>query len=299
MTWTVLLAGALLGLGVTTLVRAWAPGIPDLTAALDRLDPTRAAPAPTSTTTRLGPAWAQRATRRALPALASWLRLDRLAADLRVVDLTPEGLAARKIGYAALGAAFPTVLAVTMGAVGLALPVVIPAAATLVVAGVFFVLPEVEVRRRAAEVRAAMRTAAGVYLELVALERAADAGTVEALTRAAAIGTSPEFARIRDALLRAELAGRPAWDGLTDLAGHLAVPEYGDLADIMRLSGQDGAAVYATLRARAASLRTQLLTAATAKANTASEHLIIPTALLGVAFMALLGYPAISRILLG
>lgn len=296
MTWTVLLAGALLGLGATTLVWAWAPGVPDLTAALDRLDPTRATPA---ATTPLGPAWAHRATRHALPALATSLRLDRLAADLRVVDLTPEDLAARKIGYATLGAAFPTVLAITMGALGLALPVVIPAVATLVVAGVFFVLPEVEVRRRATEVRAAMRTAAGVYLELVALERAADAGTVEALTRAAAIGTSPEFARIRDALLRAELAGRPAWDGLTDLADHLGVPEYGDLADIMRLSGQDGAAVYATLRARAASLRTQLLTAATAKANTASEHLIIPTALLGVAFMALLGYPAISRILLG
>ena len=144
-----------------------------------------------------------------------------------------------------------------------------------------------------------MRAASCVYLELVALERAADAGTVEALDRAAAIGHSPEFARIRDALLRAELAGRPAWDGLDDLADTLGVPEYGDLADIMRLSGQDGAAVYATLRARAASLRTQLLTAATAKANAASEHMVIPTALLGIAFMALLGYPAISRILLG
>ena len=58
-------------------------------------------------------------------------------------------------------------------------------------------------------------------------------------------------------------------------------------------------AVYATLRARAASLRTQLLTASAAQANTASEHMIVPVALLGIAFMALIGYPAFARILFG
>ena len=145
--------------------------------------------------------------------------------------------------------------------------------------------------------RADLRSATCVYLELVALERAADAGTTEALDRAAGIGTTREFQRIRDALLRAEVTGRPSWHGLAELAEATGVAELGDLADIMRLSGHDGAAVYATLRARAASLRTQLLTAATAKANAASEHMVVPVALLGVAFMALIGYPAFARIL--
>jgi ribosome-interacting GTPase 1 len=67
----------------------------------------------------------------------------------------------------------------------------------------------------------------------------------------------------------------------------------------MRLSGHDGAAVYGTLRARAASLRTQLLSATAAEANAASEHMTVPVALLGVAFMALIGYPAFARILTG
>ena len=53
-----------------------------------------------------------------------------------------------------------------------------------------------------------------------------------------------------------------------------------------RVPGQDGAAVYATLRARAASLRTQMLATRTAQANAASEHMVVPVALLGVAFMA-------------
>lgn len=293
--WPVLAAGAVVGLGLAVLVRALVPGAPDLTAALDRLDPTH----PTATAPGWGPAWAAPATGRALTRLAEALGLARRAADLRVVGWSVEGLASRKVGYALLGAAFPAVFTATMTLAGLRLPVAVPAAATLVLGVVFFTLPDVEVRRQAAETRAGMRQAACVYLELVALERAADAGTVEALDRAATIGHSAEFARIRDALLRAELDGRPAWEGLADLGEQIGVPEYADLADIMRLSGQDGAAVYATLRARAASLRTQLLTAATAQANAASEHMVIPTALLGVAFMALLGFPAFSRILLG
>ncbi len=72
-----------------------------------------------------------------------------------------------------------------------------------------------------------------------------------------------------------------------------------DVADIMRLSGEDGAAVLPTLRARAASLRTSLLQADVAAANEASERMSIPVALLGVAFMALLGFPALWRILFG
>ena len=100
-------------------------------------------------------------------------------------------------------------------------------------------------------------------------------------------------------MLRAQLTGTSPWQGLAQLAAELRVPELGDVADIMRLSGEDGAAVYATLRARAASLRSALLTDAAAEANAASEHMIMPVAVLGVAFMALLGYPAFSRILFG
>ena len=138
------------------------------------------------------------------------------------------------------------------------------------------------------------------YLDLVALERAADAGTVEALDRAAAIGDGRAFARIRDALLRARLPGARRGTGLTDLAAELGVPELGDVADIMRLSGEDGAAVYATLRARAASPAHQLLTASTQPGQRrVRAHDRPRSRFLGIAFMALLGYPAFARILFG
>jgi hypothetical protein len=182
---------------------------------------------------------------------------------------------------------------------GLAVPFVVPVAAGLALGAAMSFLPEVELRRRAALARLQMRRTVCAYLELVALERAADAGAVESLERAAAIGEGPGFAHIRDALLRARLEGRTPWQQLSTLADELAVPELGDVADIMRLSGEDGAAVLPTLRARAASLRTALLQADVAAANEASERMSVPVALLGVAFMALLGFPALWRILLG
>jgi type II secretion system (T2SS) protein F len=300
-TWQILLAGATVGAGVTVLVAGLVPTRPNLHAALTRLDPHAGDPGLRTDPTPTAPGpqrWAG-IRRRVLPQLVESLGLARYTADLHMVDQTPEDLAARKTTFALLGLATPTLLALAASAAGVGTPAAVPVAGAVVLAGAGFVVPDVDLRRRAGLARESMRRAACVFLELVALERAADAGTTEALDRAAAIGGSREFDRIRDALLRAELAGSPPWQGLTDLAGATGVPELGDLADIMALSGQDGAAVYTTLRARATSLRTQLLTATTAKANAASEHMVVPVALLGVAFMALIAYPAFTRILFG
>jgi hypothetical protein len=288
-----LLAGGCVGAGVAVLVAAMLPAVPDLRAALERLDGRAAPPVAVSG----GPSVFGRARQQWLPPLAETLGLRRYAAELRVVGETAEVLALRKAGYALLGLVFPLVLAAASSLFGVKLPLVIAPVAGLALGAVLFFVPDLDLHKRAAEGREAMRRTVCAYLELVALERAADAGTVEALDRAAALGDGPQFARIRDALLHAQLAGQPPWHGLTELAAELAVPELEDLADIMRLSGEDGAAVYATLRARAASLRTQLLAANTTKANAASEHMIVPVALLGIAFMALVGYPAFARIL--
>lgn len=293
-TWLIALAGALLGLGAVIAVAGLVPAKPDLVDAVHRLLPTDGrAPGP-------APATGRRAAveRRVLPPVAHTLRLDRYAADLRMLSISPEELAARKLGYALLGVAFPPVMTTLLLLLGLRLPVALPTVAGFVLGAVFFFLPDLSLRQDSTAARASMRAVTCVFLELVAMERLADAGATEALDRAAQIGGSAEFARIRDALLRAELAGQPAWAGLVDLAHTTQVPELGDAADIMRLAGRDGAAVYATLRARAASLRTQLLTDATTKANAASEHMVVPVSLLGLCFVALLGYPAFVRILL-
>lgn len=292
--WLVVFAGSLIGAGLVVALAGLTPARPDLADAVHRLLPGGPATVPDpAASDRFGALG-----RRVLPRAVRTLGLNRYATDLRLVELTPEPLAARKIGYGLLGLAFPALISALLLAAGVRLPFGLPAAAGLVLGGVFFFLPDLNLRQDAAAARATMRLATCVFLELVAMERLADAGPTEALDRAAAVGGSREFARIRDALLRAELAGQPPWSGLSELAATTGVTELGDAADIMRLAGRDGAAVYATLRARAASLRTQLLAESTAKANGASEHMVVPVALLGLCFMALLGYPAFVRILL-
>ncbi|HEY3547387.1 MAG TPA: type II secretion system F family protein [Propionicimonas sp.] len=293
--WLTLLAGGLVGGGLVVALAGLTPARPDLVDAVHRLLPTNtdtraAEPAPVGPWGRLRARW--------LPRAAQVLGLARYATDLRTLQQHPEDLAARKIGYGLVGLAVPPLATAVLAVAGIRPPFALPAAAGLALGGVFFFLPDLSLRANAATARAALRQAIGVFLELVAMERLADAGPTEALDRAAGIGGSAEFTRIRDALMRAELAGQPSWTGLTDLATATGVTELSDVADIMRLAGRDGAAVYTTLRARAASLRTQLLAAATAKANTASEHMVIPVSLLGLCFMALLGYPALVRILL-
>jgi len=288
-------AGATVGIGVLLIVRSVLPDTPDLHSALARLDATTASGATQSARTGIP----GHVTDRVIPPLVQALGLDRYRRDLDLAGDTVEGLATRKIGYSLLGLAFPPLLMLLMTLVGVTPPFAFSALASVALAAVLFMVPDVDLLRRANVARTELRRAVCAYLELVALERAGDAGAVEALERAATIGDSAGFHRIRDALTRAQLAGHPPWTGLATLADEVGVPELGDIADIMRLSGEDGAAVYATLRARAASLRTQILTANAADANAASEHMIVPVALLGIAFMALVGYPAFARILFG
>ncbi|WP_028048825.1 type II secretion system F family protein [Cellulomonas sp. URHD0024] len=293
--WIVLLGGGLVGAGVVVAVAGLSPARPDLALTIERFLPEAD-----------GVPIESRPARRfdgirdvVLPRAVHTFGLSRYAADLGMVDQSAEELAGRKLGYAALGLVFPTLLSVLLLALGIPLPFAVPTAAGLALGAVFFLLPDLTLRTEAATARASMRHATCVYLELVAMERLADAGPSEALDRAASIGGSREFARIRDALLHAELAGQPSWSGLSDLAAATGVTELADAADIMRIAGQDGGAIYSTLRARAASLRTQLLATSTAKANAASEHMVVPVSLLGLCFMALLGYPAFMRILFG
>jgi ABC-type antimicrobial peptide transport system permease subunit len=189
--------------------------------------------------------------------------------------------------------------ALLMAVVGLALPWVVPTLFGVVLGAVLFLVPDVDLRHRAAVAREDLRAELSVYLELVALERAADSGASEALDRAAAVGDSRFFGLMRDELVRSQLRGEPAWRSFDRLATRVGVDELADVADIMRLTGEDGASVYSTLRARAASLRGALLTQEAAKANAASEQMVVPVALLGVAFLLLLGYPAFARIVFG
>lgn len=296
------LFGATGGLGVTLILRELLPSDPQLASALHRLAPARigaqapavAEPVEDGGSTgklehRVG-IWAQRYL-----IDAPFVRIP--TRELLLLRIPVARHLGQKVLMALLGLLFPAVFLVVTAAAGYPLPIAPPAVFALVLAAVLFVVPDLDVRRKAAAAREEFARATSAYLDLTALERAAGAGATQSLEQAATVGDSWVFVRLREQLVRARLSGMPPWDGLHDLADELGLPELSDLADIMRLSGEEGAAVADTLRARSRGLRAALLTKEQTRANEESERMVVPVAFLGLIFLAILGAPAIVRIL--
>lgn len=122
---------------------------------------------------------------------------------------------------------------------------------------------------------------------------------MQSLERAAAVGDSWVFRRLDEELMRAQRSGQAPWDTLTRISGELELPDLADLADIMTLTGEQGASVAVTLSARASALRNAQLSDELGKAGSATEKIQAPLAVLGIIFMAMLFIPALSNIVLG
>ncbi|MBF5082399.1 hypothetical protein [Quadrisphaera sp. INWT6] len=295
--------GAVAGMGVFIAVRQLAPTTPDLTAAVRRMT------APPSRVDEPEPGSAP--SRSALTTVGLDARLGRFLherigdhpaariprRDLAVLQLTPQAWLGQKAVLALVGLAFPSLMVAGLALVGAHLPVVIPVAASLALALALWFVPDVEVRTRAATARGEFARAVTAYIDLTALERAGGTGTTQSLENAAQVGGSWVFQRIRESLHRSRFSGSAPWQSLSDLSEELGVPELADLADIMRLSGEEGVAVYDNLRARSRGMRTALLAREHARANADSERMVVPVALLGLLFLCLLAFPALMRVL--
>lgn len=290
-------AGALVGTGICLLIWRLVPAHPDLADTLARLSPGRAragtdlAGTPSDARGRLG-LWAIKT----LPA-SVWARTP--ARELAILRVPPASFYGEKILYGLAGLAIPPVLAGFFALLGLGVPVAVPAVGTLGLAVVMFFLPDYNVRDDAKRARAEFARALGAYIDLVALERNSGSGSRQAMEVAAAVGDSWVFHRLAEELARSRWSGQAPWDALHALADELGLPELDDLADIMRLSGEQGAQIYSNLRARSASMRTAMLTTELAKANEVGERMSIPMSLLGVIFLAILLAPALLRVLGG
>lgn len=288
-------SGIVAGLGLLLVVRELLPSQPDLGAALSRLSGT----APVGTAGGpVQPAGVQSRLGAVLERRLAHSRFTRVpVAELALLRTTSQSWFAQKALYALVGLAFPPLFAIVITLIGVRPPVTIPAAAgVLLAAGMWFV-PDLDVRVKAAAARAEFARAVTAYIDLTALERAGGSGASQALERAATVGDSWVFERLREDLQRARWAGTPPWQALSALAVEIGVPELDDVADIMRLSGEQGASVYENLRARSRGMRTAALSREEAQANADSERMVIPVAFLGLIFLALLAYPALVRVL--
>ncbi|MDX3321140.1 type II secretion system F family protein [Streptomyces sp. ME03-5684b] len=287
----VVLCGCTVGAGVAVLIRELLQPQPALGPALKR-----SAPAP---------------LKMPEPALdreeiwGRWLlaRLERLpgvrvpTTNLALLGQGPGQFMLKKTALAALGLLCPVIATVPWIIAGVGLPFYVPAVVGLFAAGLLFITPDLAVRDQAKRAREEFTHALAAYLDLVALKRAADAGPTEALEKAAKVGEGWPFLYLQGALRRARLEKIPPYQALTELSAQYELPVLDDVADIMRGSATDGAAVYKALRARTAALNSELLADQAAEANTASEKMTAPGALLAVLVMLLMAFPAVIRML--
>ncbi|NUP50631.1 MAG: hypothetical protein HOW97_25460 [Catenulispora sp.] len=295
-TW--LVAGSAVGAGLALLVRELLPAPPQLGPALERLRSGGETAVPTE-----GRSWT---SRKALEeSLGSWLvrnvaELPGVSIprkDLKLIGQSVESFLVTKVGLVVLGLAIPPYLAVIALVLGSNLPIPVPVVAGLAVAAVMWFLPDYDVKTKAARARYEFAHAVDAYLDLVALKRIGDSGTTESLEQAARVGDGWAFVLLQNALLDARLNNEPPWNGLRRLADDLDLPDADSVADIGRLSGEDGARIYETLRARSLAVRTRLLNAQAERAKSATSQLDAPAAMLLVVMLVLLGYPLFARIL--
>jgi Flp pilus assembly protein TadB len=292
-----LLGGVLMAAGLVLLVSRLAPARPDLADALDRLspDPHR----PQAAVGVEGVSAADRVGRwgvRLFPALV-WGRAP--VQQLSLLRISTVRFYGEKLLFALIGLVMVPVLSVLLAVLGWRLPIAVPVLVTVGLAAGMFFLPDYNVRDDAKRARTEFARALGAYADLVALERNAGSGPRQALEVAAAVGDSWVFRRIREELAFSSWSGEQPWQALRRMSEELGVPELGDLADIVRLSGEEGAQIYSQLRGRSASMRAAMLTDEVTSANTVGEKLSIPMSILGVIFLIILVTPALLRVLSG
>lgn len=287
----VVLTGGTLGAGVALLIRELLQPQPALAPALKRSAPgTLTMPEPELDREER---WGR------------WLlaRLERLpgvrvpTTNLALLGQGPGQFMLKKTALAALGLLCPVIATIPWIIAGVGLPFYVPAGVGLIIAALLFITPDLAVRDQAKRAREEFAHALSAYLDLVALKRAADAGPAEALEKAAEVGEGWPFLYLQGALRRARLEKIPPYQALTELAHEYDLPVLDDVADIMRGSATDGAAAYKALRARTAALNAELLADQAAEANTASEKMTAPGALLAVLVMLLMAFPAVIRML--
>lgn len=296
-----LVAGGLVGAGLALILIRLVPAAPDLADALTRLSPagTRAA----ALRTRNG-ASKDADVRDVLGSVGHRVLPERVwgrvsAQDLAVLRMTRERFYGEKLLFAFIGLVVGPLLSVVPMVFWSGLPLYLPVAASLGLAVVLWFIPTYNVIDDAKKARVEFSRSLGAFIDLVALERAAGSAPRQAMEAAASIGDSWVFRRLGEELARTRWSGTTPWDSLRELGEELGLPELHDLADIMRLSGEEGAQVYDQLRARSASMRSALLNAQKADANAISERMTLPMTMLGAVFLGLLLTPQILRMVTG
>lgn len=288
--------GAFCGFGLFITIRALVPSRPGAAARVARIDALRArgqfgAPAarPNALRERLGWRVAE------FYASRGW-ELRSVRSDLRLLERPWQQFLVTKVGLGAVGFLVGPLLFGVIWLWGLHITPLVPVWAALAFAGLFFVLPDLEVRRDAAAKREDFRRVVAAYLDLVSMNLAGGRGLPEALMSAAEVSDGWALRRLRDCLTDARLGGVPQWTALGDLGTEIGVKELTDLGAALNLVADDGAKVRASLSSRAETMRRREIAEMEGKAGARSQSMLVAQMLLAAGFLVFILYPATVRI---
>ncbi len=220
----------------------------------------------------------------------------RVEKDLVVMERSVERFVIEKIATALAMMAVVVALGVALQIGGSPLPIGVTFMLATGSGAVGFVVPDLTLRGHARSRRAGFRQALSSYLDLVNILLAGGAGIETSLEAAAQAGDGWAFTQIRHALLRARSMRQTPWTCFTELGESINVQELSEIAASVRLAGEQGARIKLSLSAKAAALRAQQMARIEADAQAATERMGLPTVLMFVGFMVLLGYPAMQQI---
>jgi tight adherence protein C len=293
MTTIVLLAGGV-GVGLWLLAVWLFPPRPTLASLLARLDAT---PAPPPILLAENAGWAHRLGRPFIGLLrAMGFPTTGVAKDLAITGRSADTHLAEKAALALTGALLPALLELVLTLANRGFPWLVTAVAAAALALGGFLLPDLLVRAEAARRRTTFRHALSAYLDLIDILLAGGAGVDGALFDAASTGHGWSFQQIRRALTTARITRSTPWATLGQLGDELDITELSELAAALSLAGTEGAKVRASLAAKAEALRIAGGAEAEAKANSATERMTIPAALMAFGFIIFVFYPAMSQI---
>lgn len=302
MTTTALIAGALLGLGVFALIRALFPARPGLAARLSSMDAVRQGTGVSrvslvTTDEEVSPLRRRLGESAAAFYAARGWELRSTRADLALLAKSFEGFLAGKCLLAACGLLAAPILAAWLSLMGWGLHLSVPLWSALLLAGVFFMLPDLQIKRDAAARRRDFRHAVGAFLDLVAMNLAGGRGVPEALMMASSLGEGWAMVRIRDALANARIIGITPWHALGQLGEEVDLDELRDLASALGLVAEDGAKVRQSLASRAETMRRRELAEVEGQAGERSQSMLVAQLLLCAGFLVFLSFPAAMKML--
>ncbi len=221
----------------------------------------------------------------------------RLRADLAVVGATPERHMLDKLGYATFFAVIGFVPLIAFPLAGTTIPALVPLGGVVLLGGLGWLYPDIQLRSKAAAARRAWAHALTVFTDIVGIALAGGAGVEDALLDAAAAGTGPQLEQLAATMHAAQTRRLKLWDAIDELGAAADISPLRELAASMSLAGESGSRVRDTLAAKAAALRTRQLAEVESDAQKASETMGVAPALMAIAAVVLIAYPAVAAFL--